>query len=87
MFQTKKFEIVVQVGKEILEEAIEQFQRKLLEQCAVMKETLNLKTSRMQMAKVFFIRSKISSFGANDNIYHLLFEEILYRHDNKLFSA
>lgn len=53
-----------------------------------MKETLNLKTTRMQMAKVFFICSTaMSSSGANDNIYHLLFEEILYRHDNKLFSA
>ena len=85
MFQTKKFEIVVQIQKEILEEAIEQFQRKVLEQCSVMKETLNLKTTRMQMAKVFYC--PISFAGANDNIYHLLFEEILYRHDNKLFSA
>lgn len=55
MLQTKKIEIEVQVEKEILEEAIEQFQRKLLGQCSVMKETLNLKTTRMQMAKVFYL--------------------------------
>ena len=49
----------------------------------------NIKSQDNQNAngKSFFISSTMSSSGANDNIYHLLFEEILYRHDNKLFSA